>query len=139
MLSPSGSAPDLADKARRRAEKLLANIRAGESFESLAKEYSEDSSSLLGGAVGLVKRGATYPEFDAVMFTMKPGEVSDVIRTKDGFHILRVTEHRGGEVKPFESVKEICRNAVMTKKQAEMVAQVTAGLRSTASIVSHLN
>jgi len=72
------------------------------------------------------------------MFAMKPGEVSDVIRTKDGFHILKVAERTGGEVKPFETVKEDCRRAVMTRKQAEMLSQITSGLRSTADIVSHL-
>jgi len=138
VLASKNAAPDLAEKARRRAEKILAHIRAGESFEGMAKEYSEDSSSVLGGAVGFVKRGATYPEFDAVMFAMKPGEVSDVIRTKDGFHILKVAERTGGEVKPFETVKEDCRRAVMTRKQAEMLSQITSGLRSTADIVSHL-
>jgi len=139
ILAPKHTTTELAEKARRRAEKLLANLKAGESFEALAKEYSEDSSSMLGGAVGLVKRGATYPEFDAVMFSLKPGEVSDVIRTEDGFHILKVTERRGGDVKPFESVKEDCRRAVMTKKQAEMLTQLTSRLRSTANIVSHLD
>jgi len=139
ILSPNTAGPDKAAQARQRAEKILANLQAGASFETMAREFSEDASSVNGGNIGFLKRGASYPEFDAVMFTMKPGEISPVIHTSDGFHILKVVEKRGGSPRPYEAVKEDCRNMVMTRKQAEIVRQITAHLRESASIVSHLD
>jgi peptidyl-prolyl cis-trans isomerase C len=139
ILCPRDASADRVGRARERGEKILANLRAGEAFEAMAKDFSEDRYAPIGGNVGFVKRGATYPEFDAVLFSMKPGEVSEVIRTDDGFHLLRVTEKRGGEPKSFEAVKEECRRAVLTQKQADVVRHVASELRRSATIATYLN
>ena len=139
ILCPQEASADRVMRARERAEKILANLRAGEAFEAMAKEFSEDRFAPIGGNVGFVKRGATYPEFDAVLFSMKPGEVSEAVRTMDGFHLLRVTEKRGGEPRPFEAVKEECRRAVLTQKQANVVRHIASELRRSATIATYLN
>jgi len=92
----------------------------------------------VGGNIGFVKRGASYPEFDAVMFSMQPGDVSEVIRTKDGFHLLELIEKRGGAPKPFESVKEECRKGFLSQRQKDLVQSATSELRRSAKIVSYL-
>lgn len=81
--------------ARTKAEGLLAQLRTGGSFEQLAKTTSDDASSVFGGDLGYFQRGKLAKSIEEVVFAMKPGEISDVIRTKQGFIILKVTEHRG--------------------------------------------
>ena len=139
VLCPRSDPPARAEQARKRAAKILANIQAGEPFEAMAKEFSDDRSASVGGNIGFVKRGATYPEFDAVIFTLKPGEVSEVLRTDIGFHIVKVVERRGGTPIPFESSKEECRKAVLSQKQADAVRAIASRLRESAKIVTHLN
>ncbi len=71
-------------------------IVSGESFKTLAILYSEDpGSAKKGGELGLTKRGELYPEFEAVAFKLKKGEVSDIVETKAGFHIIQLIERKG--------------------------------------------
>lgn len=71
-------------------------ILGGESFKTLAILYSEDpGSAKKGGELGLTKRGELYPEFEAVAFKLKKGEVSDIVETKAGFHIIELIERKG--------------------------------------------
>jgi len=135
---PRDAEATVVNKSRERVNKILANIRAGESFEGMARDFSEDSSAHLGGSLGFVKKGATWPEVDAIAFSIAPGLVSDPVRTDAGFHILRVTERRGGVPDSFESVKETCRKAVLTAKQSEAIQQLTDRLRASAKIVSYI-
>ena len=79
------------------------------------------------------------PEFDAVIFTMKPGEVSEVLRTDVGFHLVTVAERRGGTPIPFEQSKEECRRAMLSQKQADAVRAIASRLRESAKIVTHLD
>lgn len=74
-------------------------ILKGENFTTLALLYSEDPGSAKeGGSLGFFGRGEMVPEFEAVAFKLKPGEVSQVIRTKFGYHILQLVERRGDRV-----------------------------------------
>jgi peptidyl-prolyl cis-trans isomerase C len=122
------------ESARKRIEKILANIRAGEPFETMAREFSEDKTANLGGSIGFLKSGVTYPEFDAVAFSLQPGQVSDPVRTEVGFHIIKVQERRGGELKPFEEVKDDCKMRAMTAKQAAVLEAALSRLRASADI-----
>lgn len=139
IICPRSATADLVASARQRAAKILQNIRAGQSFEAMAREYSEDKRAPDGGNAGFVKRGVGPPEFDAVIFSMKAGEVSEIIRTDAGFHILKVADRKGGSPRPFEVVKEKCRDAVLNQKRARAVAQVAGRLRASANIVTHLD
>jgi peptidyl-prolyl cis-trans isomerase SurA len=81
------------------AQAILDSIRAGSSFEEMAKKYSEDpGSAQFGGDLGFVKRGVFYPEFESVAFAMKEGEISDVIESPAGFHIIQLLERRGESI-----------------------------------------
>jgi len=87
---------DLNQEAKRKAEKILKLVRENkESFESLAKKYSEDPGTAgQGGDLGFFGRGIMVKEFEEVAFTLKPGETSDLIRTIFGYHIIKVEEKR---------------------------------------------
>ncbi|HKY34237.1 MAG TPA: peptidylprolyl isomerase [Candidatus Polarisedimenticolia bacterium] len=125
-------------RARSRAEQILQNIRSGRSFEEMAREFSEDSTAAAEGSLGVIKKGYAPPEFDAIAFTIPPGHVSEVVRTNAGFHIIKVSERIGDGPRPFGEVAEECRAAVRRRKQAEAVKALGERLRSTATIVSHL-
>lgn len=80
-------------------EKLKERVLKGESFATLAILYSEDpGSSRNGGLYNAIKRGMFVKEFEAVMFSLQDGEISDVFETEYGYHILMMEEHRGDEV-----------------------------------------
>ena len=94
-------------KARERAQAVLAEVRADPSkFEALAKAKSEDpGSAAQGGDLDFFGRGAMVKGFEDAVFAMKPGEIGNVVETEFGFHIIRLTEVRGGEKKPFDAVR----------------------------------
>lgn len=127
-----------AEEARERAEKILANIRGGRSFQLMAREFSEDPSSALDGELGYIKRGTTHPEFEAAAFKLGVGDVSDVIRTDAGFHIIKVNGRRGGTVRDFEEVRELCRQGVLRGKSVAAVEDLIEGLRKSAEIETYL-
>ena len=86
--------------ARTKADSLLAEIRRGGDFEQIAKRESMDPGSKpVGGDLGWMRRGATVPEFERMMFALNPGQVSPVFETAFGYHILRVDRVQAGEVK----------------------------------------
>lgn len=78
--------------ARTKAEAALAEVKSGKDFAAVAKEVSQDSSAAQGGDLGFMKPGQTVPEFDAALFSMKKGQVSDLIKTEFGYHIIKVEE-----------------------------------------------
>lgn len=82
-----------------RINQVLADIKAGDiSFEEAAKKYSVDGSAKVGGDLGWAKRGIYVPEFEAAAFQLKKAEMSDVIETEFGFHIIELIERRGNSI-----------------------------------------
>jgi peptidyl-prolyl cis-trans isomerase D len=93
-------------EVRTEAERLLAEVRGGADFEALARQHSQDvASASRGGDLDFFGRGRMVPEFEAVAFTLEPGQVSDLVRTQYGFHIIKVTDTRAGEVQPLDAVR----------------------------------
>ena len=88
--------------AQAKAEDLLAQIRKGASFDEIAKKNSDGPTAAQGGDLGYFKRGTLAKELEDKTFAMKPGDVSDVIRTKQGFVILEVAEHQAAGVPPLQ-------------------------------------
>ncbi|MFL5488739.1 MAG: peptidylprolyl isomerase, partial [Gemmatimonadaceae bacterium] len=100
IVAPHASAPAKA-KAKARADSLLVEIKKGGDFEQIAKRESMDpGTKQLGGDLGWNRRGSgLVPEFEAMMFALRPGEVSPVIETAFGYHIIRVDRVQSAEVK----------------------------------------
>ncbi len=86
-------------KAYRKAEMVLQKLKEGEDFAKLAKLYSEDpASAKRGGDLGFTQRGDLVPEYEAVAFNLKDGEISDIVQTQFGFHIIQLIERRGERI-----------------------------------------
>lgn len=100
VVAPHASAP-AKEKAKARADSLLAEIKKGGDFEQIAKRESMDpGTKQLGGDLGWNRRGSgLVPQFEAMMFALRPGEVSPVIETSFGYHIIRVDRVQAAEVK----------------------------------------
>ena len=95
VKEPSISKEEM-DATRERLKGLRERILNGENFAAMATLYSEDpGSSRKGGEVGFVARGQLYPEYEASAFSLKKGEISDIVKSKAGYHIIQLIERRG--------------------------------------------
>jgi peptidyl-prolyl cis-trans isomerase D len=99
--------PEAKDAARKKAQGLLARVKGGEDFATLAKQSSDDKvTAAKGGDLGFLSRGRMSPGFDEAAFALEPGATSDLVETPLGFDVIRVEEHRAAGVKPLEAVRE---------------------------------
>ena len=102
--------------AEAKANDLLAQIQKGASFEDVAKKYSDGASAADGGQLGVFKRGQLAKELEDKTFAMKPGEVSGVIRTKQGYVILKVMEHQEAGIPPLKTAEPHIQDALYYQK-----------------------
>jgi peptidyl-prolyl cis-trans isomerase C len=93
--------------AREKAEDILERLKKGEDFAKLATEFSEDPASRdRGGDLGFFPRGTMTPDFEEVVFSLKPGETSGIVETHLGFHIIKLEERKAPELRPYEEVED---------------------------------
>jgi peptidyl-prolyl cis-trans isomerase C len=94
------------EKAKAKAEAVLAEIKGGKDFAVVAKENSQDpGSAASGGDLGFFQQGQMVPAFDEVAFKLNPGEMSGVVESPFGFHIIKVAEKQAARVVPLEEAK----------------------------------
>lgn len=87
------------DAALTKITEVKNKVDAGEDFEELAKTYSEDpATAVRGGDLGFINRGDLVTEFEAVAFNLEPGEISDIVETQFGFHVIKMIEKRGDKI-----------------------------------------
>ena len=140
LVSTDPKPNDSADEAQRlqaaqaKAEDLLAQIRKGAKFEDVAKKNSDGPTAAQGGDLGEFKRGALAKALEDKTFTMKAGDVSDVIRTKQGFVILKVAEHHDAGVPALSEVKPKIQDAIYMEKLQPALREYLTKLREEAFI-----
>ena len=121
------------DDARKKADDVLKQLKAGAKFEDLAKKYSEDPSSKSGGSVGWIKRGGfPVPEVDKAAFSLPKGGTSDVINAGYAFVILRVDDKQDAHVKTLAEVKDQAEPIIKQQKAQQAADAEASGLLSQA-------
>ncbi len=126
--------PEEVAAAQRKAEEALAEIKKGAKFEDVAKSVSNGPTAADGGDLGYFRRGTLAKELEDVTFNMKPGSVSDVIRTKQGFVILKVNEHQQAGIPPIKDVQPDIQQAIYLKKLQPALREYLTKLREEAYI-----
>ena len=117
--SEEDSADLLADK-RNRAEQVLELARSGEDFAELAKQYSEGPTGPKGGDLGFFTRGRMVKPFDDTVFALKEGEISDIVQTQFGFHVIKLEKIKPPYTKPLEEVKGEIEVQIQAQKSREL-------------------
>jgi len=112
-------------KAKEKAAALLKRAKAGEDFAALAKSDSTCPSAQQGGNLGFFAKGQMVPAFETAAFSLKPGEISDVVETQFGYHIIKVTDKKpAGTVPLADAKKEIVNYLKIQKIQQDITAFV---------------
>ncbi len=120
--------------AQAKANDLLEQIRKGASFEDVAKKYSDGPTAAQGGDLGLFKRGALAKELEDKTFAMKAGDISEVIRTKQGYVILKVNQHQAAGIPDMKEVLPRVQDALYYQKLQPALRAYLTKLREEAYI-----
>ncbi len=128
------SIPPNADEAKikdvyEKARELLVKLSNKEDFGKLAEMYSQDISLDSGGDMGWFKRGEVTPFLEKVVFSLKVGEVSDIIRSGLGLHIVKLMDRKEEGVRPFEEVRDEIKDTIYVKKVEKEFKEWSEGLR----------
>ena len=126
--------PEQLAAAEAKAKDLLDQIHKGAKFEDVAKKNSDGPTATQGGDLGEFKRGTLAKELEDKTFAMKPGEVSDVIRTRQGFVILKVTAHTAAGIPPLKDIEPKVQEAVYMDKLQPALRDYLTKLREDAFI-----
>ena len=120
-------------------KEVLVKISKGGSFEKLASDYNIDKSREDGGNLGYIRRGQLAPSFaqfeEAAFSLRRKGEISEVVKTPYGYHLIQLDERRGTALRPFDQVKEKIRFFLQTKKKQDAYLQYVKETKSRAKIV----
>jgi len=128
-----GGLPGDVARARTRAAEASERLRRGDDFGRVAAEYSDGAAALQGGDVGVIRQGDMEPALETVAFSLKPGSISDIIRTAGGFHIIKVEERMAGDTATAQ-VREQIRQTVFLEKLTQRLDAYLAELKQKAYI-----
>jgi peptidyl-prolyl cis-trans isomerase C len=121
-------------KARATAEALLKRVKAGEDFAKLAKENSADGSAAQGGDLNYFGRGAMLPAFDEAAFALKPGEISEIVTTQFGYHIIKVTDRKEASTVSLDQVSERVKQFLSGQKKQQKADEFINALKQKSKI-----
>jgi peptidyl-prolyl cis-trans isomerase SurA len=132
-IDPGAARPQV-EAVHGRATRVLQEARNGGDFANLARRYSEDATAANGGDLGFIRRGQALPEFEEVIFTMKKGDISEVIRTPNGLHIVKVDTFSIGSERPFPEIKAEIERRLLQEKIEKRFQDWTNELKDRAFI-----
>lgn len=118
------------EAARTRAADLLKQVNGGGDFAALAQQHSQDGSAAGGGDLGFFPRGQMVKAFEDTAFGLKPGQVSELVESEFGFHIIKVTDHRPARTVPLAEVNDRIAMALRQQKQQELAQQFVESLKT---------
>jgi len=121
--------------AKAEAEQLLAQLKDGADFAELAKAHSDCPSAPSGGDLGYFGRGRMVPPFEKAAFALQTGEMSDVVETQFGYHIIKVTDKKAAGTTPFDEAKVTILTNLTNQKKSQFVNELIESLKAKATIV----
>ncbi len=132
----SGADPNQAKaKAKAKIQGLLEQIKGGADFAELARASSDGPSAARGGDLDFFPRGKMVPPFDKAAFALEVGKVSDIVETRFGYHIIKVTDRKDAGTASFEQAKNSLIRQLTQKKQSEFANKYIESLKAAANIV----
>lgn len=120
--------------ARKKIEKIQQKVQKGEEFAALAKEFSQCPSSAKGGDLGYFARGQMAKPFEEAAFALKPGEVSNIVETKFGYHLIKVIDKKPEATTAYESVKDKLGQYIKQDKIQKEISLYINKLKETAKV-----
>lgn len=139
VLTPEGATPEVVAEKEKAINAAAARIAKGEDFATVAKEVSEDPGTKeKGGDLDFFPKQAMVPEFSDAAFALKPGEVSKVVKSKYGFHIIKQTERKEARTIPFDEAKPKLITYLGTQKKQQVVQAFLKDLVSKADVKNNL-
>jgi peptidyl-prolyl cis-trans isomerase C len=120
--------------ARKKIQKIQQRLQKGEDFAALAEEFSQCPSSAKGGDLGYFRRGQMVKPFEEAAFALKPGEVSDVVETKFGYHLIKVIEKKSETTIAFEDIKDRLEQYLKQEKVQKEVSLYAQKLKEKAKV-----
>src|SRR5690606_14562384 len=130
ILAESGASEQEREAARQRAQQVADKAKANPAdFAELARTESEDvGTAAEGGSLGPISPGSMVPEFEQVAFALNEGEVSDVVQTDFGFHVIKADEVRGAAIKSLDEVRDQLANEIRTQKGGARFGEIASRL-----------
>lgn len=122
------------EKGKNKAEEILSELKAGKDFAKLAKEFSSDSSREKGGDMGFIHKGRLEPYVEDIAYSLKVGEISDVLQTIYGYHIIKLEERKPPQNTQFSKIKEKLKKDLESIAMEEKKKDWIKGLREKAEI-----
>jgi len=126
--------PEEKKKAKEKADAIRKRVAAGEDFAAVAKAESKCPSAAKGGDLGFFGKGQMVPAFEAAASSLKPGQISDVVETQFGYHIIKVTDRKQAETVKFNDVKEKIEDYLKNQQAQKPMAEYVENLRKQAKI-----
>lgn len=126
----SGAPAEAKAAAKTKVDDILRQIKAGGDFAALAKQHSSDGSAANGGDLGFFPRGQMVKAFEDAAFGLQPGQVSPVVESEFGYHIIRAAEHRSARTVPLAEVSDRIAQALRQQKQQELAQQFVQALKT---------
>lgn len=126
-------------EARKKAEQILKDLKTGRDFAAIARERSDGPTRTNGGDLGYIRMGQLEKQLDGAVFSLKPGEISDVVETDYGFHIFKVVDRKPETVLAYDSVKERVRQYLVQEKAKHEAELRAKSLREKAAVEILLN
>ena len=133
LIPPNADSTAIA-KVRNGAMQLHKRVMAGESFDLLIVKYSQGPAAAQGGDVGFVGRGTIIPEVEKVTFSLPVGQISEVIESSIGFHIIQVVDKKGAGLKPIAAVREEIKTKIEEEKLDKKFEEWISSVRSRSHI-----
>jgi len=139
LIKPGSAGAAAQQAAKAEADRILAEIRAGEDFVQLATERSQAPSAPRGGDLGYFGPGQMVEPFEKAVFALQRGEISEVVQTQFGYHIIRLEDRRGGDTAPVGEVADKIRDYLGQQKLQSEVETLVMTLRNEGEVEIFLN